>query len=55
MDPMKYLYEAPSLVGRLAKWLVLLIEFNVQYLAKKSIKGRDNPILLEGYSSLNFS
>ena len=40
MDPMKYLYEAPSLVGKLAKWLVLLTEFDVQYLTKKTIKGR---------------
>ena len=40
MDPMKHLYEAPSLVGKLAKWLVLLIEFDVQYLTKKMIKGR---------------
>ena len=40
MDPMKCLYEAPSLVGRLAKWLILLIEFDVQYLTKKTIKGR---------------
>ena len=34
MDPMKHLYEAPSLVGKLAKWL------DVQYLTKKTIKGR---------------
>ena len=40
MDPMKYLDEASSLVGKLAKWLVLLIEFDVQYLTKKTINGR---------------
>ena len=40
MDPMKHLYEAPSLVGKLAKWLILLTEFDVQYLTKKMIKGR---------------
>ena len=40
MDPMKYLYEAPSLVGKLAKWLILLTQFDVQYLTKKTIKGR---------------
>ena len=40
MDPMKHLYEAPSLVGKLAKWLILLIEFDVQYLTKKMIKRR---------------
>ena len=40
MDPIKYLYEAPSLMGKFAKWLVLLTEFDVQYLIKKTIKGR---------------
>ena len=40
MDPMKHLYEAPSLVGKLTKWLILLIEFDMQYLTKKIIKGR---------------
>ena len=40
MNPMKHLYEAPSLVGKLTKWLILLIEFDVQYLTKKIIKGR---------------
>ena len=40
MDPMKHLYEALSLVGKLAKWLILLTEFDVQYLTKKTIKGR---------------
>ena len=40
MDPMKHLYEAPSLVVKLAKWLILLTEFDVQHLTKKIIKGR---------------
>ena len=40
IDPMNHLYEAPSLVGKLAKWLVLLTEFDVQYLTKNTIKGR---------------
>ena len=40
MDPIKHLYETLSLVGKLAKWLVLLIEFDVQYLTKKTMKGR---------------
>ena len=40
MDPIKHLYEAPSLVGKLVKWLVLVTEFDVQYLTKKMIKGR---------------
>ena len=28
------------LIGKLAKWLVLLTEFDIQYLTKKTIKGR---------------
>ena len=40
MDPMKHLYEAPSLVGKLVKLLVLLTEFDMQYLTKKMIKRR---------------
>ena len=40
MDPIKHLYEVLFLVGKLTKWLVLLIECDVQYLTKKIIKGR---------------
>ena len=36
---MKYLYEAPSLIGKLAKWLILLTEFNLENLTKKTMKG----------------
>ena len=40
VDPLRYLYDAPVLIGKLAKWLVLLTEFDIQYLTKKTIKGR---------------
>ena len=40
IDPIKHLYEALSLVKKLTKWLILLIEINVQYLTKNTIKGR---------------
>ena len=42
MDPMKHIYEAPSLVRKLAKWLILLKEFDVQYLTKTTIKGEQS-------------
>ena len=52
MDPIKHLYKDSSLVGKLVKWLILLTEFYMQYLTKKTIKGRAvakflalNPIL----------
>ncbi|XP_058003706.1 uncharacterized protein LOC110663055 [Hevea brasiliensis] len=39
MDPLKHLFEAPMLVGKLAKWLVLLYEFDIVYETRKTIKG----------------
>ncbi|XP_057994337.1 uncharacterized protein LOC131174598 [Hevea brasiliensis] len=40
MDPLKYLFEVPTLVEKLAKWLVLLSEFYIVYETRKTIKGR---------------
>ena len=39
MDPLKYLFEKPTLSGRLSRWLILLVEFNLKYMARKTIKG----------------
>ena len=39
MDPLKYLFEKPALNGRLSRWLILLTEFDLKYVAKKTIKG----------------
>ena len=39
-DPLKYLQQTPSLTGKFAKWLVLLTEFDIDYVAKKVVKGR---------------
>ncbi|XP_042518645.1 uncharacterized protein LOC122092400 [Macadamia integrifolia] len=39
MDPIKYLFEKPALTGRLARWLLLLAEFDIVYVTQKSIKG----------------
>ena len=62
IDPIKHLYEAPSLVGKHTKWLVLLTEFDVQYLTKKTIKGKAiaeflalNPILDSKKIQLEFN
>ena len=38
MDPLKYLFEKPVLGGRLSKWLILLAEFDLKYVAIKTIK-----------------
>ena len=53
--PLKYLFEKPALSGRLLRWLILLTEFNLKYVARKTIKGSivldfcaKNPIEGEG-------
>ena len=38
LDPLRYLFDRPALTGRLMRWLVLLIEFDIQYVSLKSIK-----------------
>ena len=39
MEPLKYLFEKPTLSGRSSRWLIMLIEFNSKYVARKTIKG----------------
>ena len=39
-DPVKYLFDKPSLSMRLAKWSFFLAEFDIKYLSRKSTKGR---------------
>ena len=39
MDPLKYLFEKPTLSGRFSRLLILLVEFNLKYVARKTIKG----------------
>ena len=38
MDPLKYLFEKLALSGRLSRWLILLAEFDLKYVAGKIIK-----------------
>ena len=39
MDPLMYLFEKPTPSGRLSRWLILLAEFDLKYVARKTIKG----------------
>lgn len=39
MDPLKYLFEKPALSERLSIWLILLAEFDLKYVVRKTIKG----------------
>ncbi|XP_043721093.1 uncharacterized protein LOC122668619 [Telopea speciosissima] len=40
MDPIKYLFEKSTLTGRMARWLLLLLGFDITYVNKKSMKGQ---------------
>ena len=39
LDPIKYIFEKPSLSRRIARWQVLLSEFDILYVSQKAIKG----------------
>ncbi|XP_006579212.1 uncharacterized protein [Glycine max] len=39
MDPVKYIFEKPVLTGQIARWQVLLSEFDIVYVTQKAIKG----------------
>jgi len=39
MDPVKYIFEKPTLTGRIARCQVLLSEFNIVYVTQNVIKG----------------
>ncbi|XP_059288636.1 uncharacterized protein LOC132041990 [Lycium ferocissimum] len=40
MDPLRYIFRQPMPVGKLAKWQMLLSEFDIVYVAQKAIKGQ---------------
>ena len=40
MDPLKYIFQKPMPTGRLAKWQILLCEFDIVYVTQKAIKGQ---------------
>ncbi|XP_070057732.1 uncharacterized protein [Nicotiana tomentosiformis] len=51
MDPLKYIFQKPVPTGKLAKWQILLSEFDIIYVTQKAIKGQaladhleENPI-----------
>ena len=39
MDPVKYIFEQPALTRRIARWQVLLFEFDIVYVTQKAING----------------
>lgn len=51
MDPLKYIFEKPSLTGRISRWQMLLAEFYIIFVTQKAVKGQaiadqlaDNPL-----------
>ena len=41
IDPLRYLFQVPALTGKMSRWLVLLTEFDIEYITTKFIKGRE--------------
>ncbi|GAU51332.1 hypothetical protein TSUD_412790 [Trifolium subterraneum] len=39
MDPIKYIFEKAALTGRIARWQMLLFEYDIEYRTQKAIKG----------------
>ena len=39
MDPIKYIFEKPALTGWVARWQMILTEYDIQYTSQKAIKG----------------
>ena len=39
LDPIKYIFEKPSLLGRITRWQFLLSKYDIQYVSQKAIKG----------------
>ena len=39
MGPLKYLFKKLAFSGKLSRWLILFAEFNLKYMARKTIKG----------------
>jgi len=40
MDPLRYIFEKPYLPSRIARWQVLLAEYDMVYMTRKAVKGR---------------
>lgn len=40
VDPFQFLMTRPTLTGRLARWAVLLLQFDITYVPQKAVKGQ---------------
>ena len=41
MDPIKYIFEKPALIGKISCYQMLLSEFDIVFMTRKAIKGQD--------------
>jgi hypothetical protein len=39
-DPIRYVLSQPTLMGRLGKWVLLMMEFDLTFVPQKAIKGQ---------------
>ena len=51
MDPIKYIFEKPALTRKIARWQVLLSEFDILFVTRKAIKGKAIADYLADYPS----
>ncbi|KAA3459221.1 RNA-directed DNA polymerase (Reverse transcriptase), Ribonuclease H-like protein [Gossypium australe] len=59
LDPLKYMMESTALNGRMARWQILLSEFDIVYVNQKAVKGSVITDFLasralDDYETLNF-
>ena len=59
MDPIKYIFEKPTLSGRIARWQMVLTKYDIQYTTQKAIKGNVLAVhlvhqALNDHQSMNF-
>ncbi|XP_057999287.1 uncharacterized protein LOC131178346 [Hevea brasiliensis] len=59
MDPITYVFESPFILGRIAKWQVIVSQCDIVYMTRKAVKGSmiadllaENPI--KDYEALDF-
>lgn len=39
-DPLKHLFSKTDLSGRLAKWVMMLTEFDLKFVSQRAVKGQ---------------
>ena len=40
MDPIKYIFEKPTLIRKISHWQMLLSKFDIVFVTSKAIKGQ---------------